>query len=494
MAASGGFASGVRSLDTEKLQTGATLIFPLYHESGQLLLAPGRVLSEVHLKVLREAAISTVYECESDEDVVRLKKIAGRSAIPIDSLAPGEVLSHPIHDEDGRILLKEGHALTPESIERLHRRCHDSVYKEPAGVERQREQVEKFKNDLASLLASDLDERVATEEYLQVRPDGEAFACLAERQRTDYSPQEQEAVLAARDEAVSNARHVLETLTRGVAVSQGPMRGAIDTLAKNLHDAPNLLLGLAYAFEKDDFLAEHAVSTASVSMAMGAVLGYGERQVKELGLAAFLSNIGMARVPPEILNKPGPLTPEEFAQVRRHPIHALDMLQQCSAVPEVVSLAIYQSHERDDGSGYPKKRHGAHIHDYARLLAVADMYVAMSSPRSHRPALLPYESMETLIHQASVKTIRPEVIRILLKAVALYPIGSWVQMSTGEIARVIASGGETFDRPIVRVLYDSVGNPLATDRVVDLRTESRLKVVRAVTPGTASPQNLEGFG
>ncbi len=486
----------MRSLAVAELAEGRVILFPLFHESGELLVAPGPRLQRRQIVALAESGIQVVWECEGEDDVWALRKVSGRGAVRFEDLRPGQTLDHPIYDEDGRVLIQKGHQLTGGALQTLERRSSRGLFRDPLGAPAPaRTEVDRYRVALLSGLAIDLDERVDLQRELVIAPDGPPFTNVVANQRPSYDGATIGALLGARREATEGAREVLSRLQQGKVVPGDLSRRTLDFVCEYLVRAPNLLLGTANLVGREDFLSDHAVSVASVGMAIGSVLGYGEKQIREVGLACFLANVGMARIDPEVIRKPGPFRPEEMVEVKKHPAYGLHLLQQCHAVPDVVTLAIYQSHERDDGSGYPKRRHGTHIHDYARILGIADMYVAMGSPRWHRTAMLPYEAMETLVHMASRKVVRAPLVRALLKAVALYPIGSWLQLSTGETARVVASGGDAFDRPVVSILLDSKGRPLGAPRVVDLKKTPGVRVVRALAPLSGEGQApLLGFG
>ncbi|MBI4613121.1 MAG: HD-GYP domain-containing protein [Planctomycetes bacterium] len=480
----------MKVLEVDKLPAGQRLVFPYYHESGRLLLASGRVLENEHLRSLREAGIRQVFECDTEDEVVRLRNVAGRKMIPIESLVSGALLEQPLFDEDGIVLLTKGQTIKPSYLAILKRRGLAHVYVDP--VQKVYE-VERFNLELLRGVARQLEERIQAEKDLRVSPDGRAFGDITRRQKIHYSIDEKDALLSNRRGVVEKTDDILKKIARGSAVASEITDSCIETLAQHILDTPNLLLATTFLREKDDYLAEHAVGVCSIALAMGATLSYSERQVKELALAAFLADLGMVKVPDEILKKPGTLTAEEWREIRKHPIHGLNMIQQFSAIPETVGLAVYQSHEREDGSGYPRQRRAMHIHDYARILAVADMYVAMGSARYWRPAMAPYQAIETLVRMAAKGTIHPDMIRALLKSISLYPIGSWVQLNTGERGRVIASNGDAIDRPIVTVLLDSQGRALREAKVVDLKGKPHLKVVKYVEGSPDGQSATAGF-
>ncbi len=483
----------MKVLEVGKLRAGDRILFPWCHENGRVLLPAGCVLDDAHLTGMGQAGIQLVFECESDDDLRTLRNEAGRTARKLDELPLDQPLSVPIYDTDGCLLLRAETVLTEAQVRHLRKRGLEKVYLEPRLSSAPSEAVERFRGALLVERARQLDDRAQRGDALSVSPRGPAFRARDVDPARDYTEEEKAAVRVVREETVQNVDHIFRSAAEGSGIGPGAAGDCVDRLLEGFAKAPNLLECLTYLEEKDDFLAQHAVSTAAVAMAMGESLRFSQEQVRELALAALLANVGMVKVPDPIVRKPDRLTPDEMREIQRHPIHGINLLEQFGGVPETVRLAIYQSHERDDGTGYPRHRKRTQIHDYARVLVVADMFVAMSSARYHRPALLPYEAIESTVRLAGSGAVCPKTVRALLQAVSLYPIGSWVELNTGQAARVVSAGGQRpIDRPVVRILLDPFGEP-TTPRVIDLSKETSVRVVRAMPCPIAGADKLVAF-
>jgi hypothetical protein len=126
-----------------------------------------------------------------------------------------------------------------------------------------------------------------------------------------------------------------------------------------------------------------------------------------------------------------------------------------------VQLVAYQVHERPDGSGYPRGREKKCIHLFARILHVADAYLAMTAQRPFRLPLMPYAAMECLLRQAEKNRVDPDVMRSLLRVLSLFPIGSYVRLSDGSLAEVIRANPHSFSRPLVALVRDTKGQPVS---------------------------------
>ncbi len=159
----------------------------------------------------------------------------------------------------------------------------------------------------------------------------------------------------------------------------------------------NLMLGL-----KDGYTSHHTRQVAQYALRIGETLGLSERQLGELECAALLHDIGKAGVPDVILKKPGALTEEEWGAIRLHPVVGAEVASEAGFTP-VITRAIRQHHERLDGSGYPDRLSGDEVELYARIIAVADTYHAMTSDRPYRPARKPHEAQAELCEGAGRK-------------------------------------------------------------------------------------------
>jgi HD-GYP domain-containing protein (c-di-GMP phosphodiesterase class II) len=153
----------------------------------------------------------------------------------------------------------------------------------------------------------------------------------------------------------------------------------------------------------------------------------GVPQIKSLLYGAILADVGMVRIPKIIIVKRTALDESERAQIKRHPSIGLEMIAHLRELPEEVPWIVYQSHERCDGSGYPGGKKSPQIHMLAKIVGLADVYVAMCTTRPHRPAFLPYKAMEALLQMAARQEFDIDIVKMFLAAQSLFPVGSHVQ-------------------------------------------------------------------
>ncbi|WP_038248726.1 HD-GYP domain-containing protein [Ghiorsea bivora] len=193
--------------------------------------------------------------------------------------------------------------------------------------------------------------------------------------------------------------------------------------------------------------------------------------------AAMLHHIGMAMVPSEVRQKVGKLTKDELALIRQAPENAVKYLKSCHVSHENILLAAEQAAERYDGSG-PQGLSGHDIAWIARVVGLLSMFEALIHIRPYRPRLLPRDAIRELVNRHK-KAFDPILLKALIEAVSLYPVGTFVQLNTGEIGQVIMVHSKFPLRPVVYINMDSNGNPI-TAREIDLKQQPNLMIQKCM--------------
>lgn len=257
------------------------------------------------------------------------------------------------------------------------------------------------------------------------------------------------------------------------------VRRAVEDLVDEIMAAKDLLVGMVDLKSLDGYTFSHSVNTAILSLMVGRTLDYSRSQLLELGTGALLHDIGKCLVPQEILQKPGELNAEEFLQVRKHTDLGFHVLRTQFQVGLMVAHVAFQHHERLDGSGYPRGLKGDDMIEYAKLVAVADVYDAVTSDRVYRQRGTPAEGMRVLHEQAGTK-LDERYVRRLTSFIVPFPPATIVRLSDGSIALVATVNASDFRRPQVRVLRDPQGRKLSTPQNIDL-VKSDLRITGAAT-------------
>lgn len=212
----------------------------------------------------------------------------------------------------------------------------------------------------------------------------------------------------------------------------------------------NIMVNILDLKMHDDYTFHHSLSVAVVALAIGIELNLGTQALYELTLGGLLHDIGKVMVPQEILNKPDRLTNREFEIIKMHPVHAGVHLLKKNFVTENTFKGIIYHHEKWDGTGYPNGLKETQIPLFARILAVADVYDALTSNRPYRQPEQPSEAIEYIMG-ASGTFFDVDIVKAFLHRIAPYPAGTRVQLCDGRTATVVLNNPNHPLRPIIKI-------------------------------------------
>jgi putative nucleotidyltransferase with HDIG domain len=248
-----------------------------------------------------------------------------------------------------------------------------------------------------------------------------------------------------------------------------------------------------------DYTFQHSVEVAFVSILLGRSLGLPIPQIRELALGALLHDIGKVTIDETILNKPGKLTDEEFAQVKEHPDLGFELVRRLPLTSILPAHVAFQHHERQDGSGYPRglvgnnrilrleaqRLHPSRILLIAEIAAVADVFCALASERPYKPAF-PLDKVGRMLQEMAGPHLNRDVVSTLLRTIPMYTVGHWIEVTTGEYAgwRGIVTNIDiaALHAPSIRLHLDPQREPVASPVEIDLRRQTDVRIV-CVPPG-----------
>lgn len=270
-----------------------------------------------------------------------------------------------------------------------------------------------------------------------------------------------------RAERVAVLRRCWERLLSSQRVRAGTLVELVDELIDLVSRHPDRFGAVALnARRVEESVCEHAYATGALSVAIAVRLGWSVWDVRAAGLAGLMADSGMMLLANDLRSLARPLTEVEWNSMRRHPAYSLALSAHVLEMPEIVPLAVYQHHEREDGSGYPLglRTHGGSgasatatdrspICDVARVVAVADVLAGASAPRAHRPRLTAHGAVQLAVREAAAGRLDKATVRAAVKAVGVFPAGSYVRLSSGQLGLVESvHDPERADRPIVRLV------------------------------------------
>jgi general secretion pathway protein A len=238
----------------------------------------------------------------------------------------------------------------------------------------------------------------------------------------------------------------------------------VSSLIERLKLQDTTLLILTYKTNTQDYLCNHLLGVCIFSLAIGLELGLTEESLVGLGLSAILHDLGMVNFR-QIIQQPRRLTPEEYESVKTHPVLTVEFLEKFNKdITETAKLTILSHHERINGQGYPKGLKKEEIPLEARILAVVDVWEALTHKRPWRDRLIPYEAM-IMMRDFSESLFDSGIVKALVDKLSIYPIGSLVRLNTNEIGE-ITSAEKGFPKQI-NIIFDSREKRLHTRRHLD---------------------------
>ena len=222
----------------------------------------------------------------------------------------------------------------------------------------------------------------------------------------------------------------------------------------------------------------HSVNVCIYAIKIGEGLQFDRDQLIDLGVAGLVHDVGMVKLPVEFFTK-GQLEQSDIERLHKHPIDGHAILSQLGEQYDWLAEIALQEHERHDGSGYPNALTGDQIHEYARIVGVADFYAGLTRSRHDRRGQLPFEAVKEIIQTFKAK-FDPRVVRVLLTKLSAFPIGSLVKLNSGASGRVVSTDEASPLRPDISIIYDAQGRKVQEERVIKLREYPILHITDAI--------------
>ena len=227
-------------------------------------------------------------------------------------------------------------------------------------------------------------------------------------------------------------------------------------------------------------LANHSANVCALCAKIGEGLQYSDSDRRKLAFVGLVHDLGMSRMPRELLLKEGTLDQAEADLIKTHPEHTREVIRSFGQEFEWAAEIAYQEHERENGTGYPLGIAEAAIHEFAKTVAVADIFEAFSHPRSFRKTFVSNEALQKVIEMRG-KFCSARIIKALMDQITMFPLGTYVELNTGEIGTVVGISRKNVLSPAVRIEYASSGVRLSEPRVVNLEETPTIFVLRPLS-------------
>ena len=276
-------------------------------------------------------------------------------------------------------------------------------------------------------------------------------------------------------ETTTLVRNMMHDVRLGKQIEVEQCDPLVDDILDSVFRFPEALLPLSQVKSRDQYTYQHSVSVAALAVAFGRVLDLPREAIKSLAMGGLLHDVGKALVPEGVLNKPGKLSDAEFLAMKSHAGHTATLLGKTPGISEITFLAASQHHERYDGTGYPKSLKGDAISIYGQMLAIVDVYDAISSVRIYHQGMPPTEALRKLFEWSKYH-FNPSLVQAFIKGIGIYPAGSLVRMASKRMGIVKAVRPESLLQPVVTIFYHAETKAYQTPETVDL-SESSDKIV-----------------
>ena len=270
-----------------------------------------------------------------------------------------------------------------------------------------------------------------------------------------------------RHQASTLVRSVMQDARLGKAIELDQVEPVVQSITESILRNPGALVGLLRIKTKDDYTFLHSVSVCTLLVAFCRSRELDAGVTHQAGLGGLLHDTGKALVPDAILNKPGPLTDEEFAIVKRHPQDGYDILRKTPELGPIPLDITLHHHERRDGSGYPGKQASEQISELAQMAAIVDVYDAITADRCYHKGMSAAAALRK-IYEWSKFHFNPQFAQEFMRCVGIYPVGTMVMLESGRLAVVIEPHESNLLAPKVNVFFNTKQNVYIKPETIDL--------------------------
>jgi len=286
-----------------------------------------------------------------------------------------------------------------------------------------------------------------------------------EQADTDFAEELPRAMQVFKDASKAN-KMLIRKVQQGEKVNFSAVEKSVDAFIESLDRNERALVILCGIRHKIFYSEEHPVRVSILALAFGKYLGMNDDQLKVMGASSMLHDIGKVAIPEKVLNKSGKLTKEEAALLKQHPITSYKLLNQVEGISEVIKEVALSHHEREDGRGYPRHIPKDRVSRYAKIVSIIDAYDAITSERPYKAGQSPSQAFKILNNYKN-KKFDGELVSEFVKWMGVMPVGSLVEMATGEIGLVLKNRQDKKLKPTVMLVTDEQKKS-GFQKVVDL--------------------------
>jgi HD-GYP domain-containing protein (c-di-GMP phosphodiesterase class II) len=286
---------------------------------------------------------------------------------------------------------------------------------------------------------------------------------------------------------------VMKNARLGKTLDASGAQEVITGLTESILRNPDALVCWTHLRDKDNYSALHCLRVSILALAFGRHLGFEEEQLNIIGIGGLMSDVGMSRIPSEILNKPTTLTAQEYQIVKSHVSYGLEIVTNTKGIPSEANEVVEYHHEWYNGSGYMKGLKGDAIGLYGLMGGIIDWYDAVTSERPYRRAIAPTQALTKMYDQRN-RIFHPTLVEKFIECMGIYPIGSVVEFHTQEVGVVLTTDRAQRLRPKVAVVLNRDKKPyLSSTRIVELEGDADDTPVQALRIKRVLPAGAYGI-
>lgn len=253
-------------------------------------------------------------------------------------------------------------------------------------------------------------------------------------------------------------------------------------LVESVFRNKDALVSLSRIKDKDHYTFMHSVSVAGLMITFSRAMGFDMNLIKEIAIGGMLHDVGKMLTPNNVLNKPGKLDDGEFKIMKSHVVYSRELLEGKPGITQAALDVAAMHHERIDGTGYPLGLKGDEISLVGQMSTIVDVYDALTSVRVYKSAWEPNLALKKLL-EWSDHHFKPELVKQFIRCLGIYPIGTLVELESGNVAIVIEQGISDLLNPVVKIIYNTKKKGLVKVSILDLTTTDD-RIVKSVSPQT----------
>ncbi|MDR3175476.1 MAG: HD-GYP domain-containing protein [Desulfovibrio sp.] len=296
--------------------------------------------------------------------------------------------------------------------------------------------------------------------------------------------EEVSAAAEVHDDTVGYVRNFMDDIRTG-KLDMSPAFDFMGKIMESMERNVNAMLSLCRLRRVDSYTYMHCVNVSVFTSMFARYQGMSEKEVLSLGLSGLFHDLGKALIPAQILNAPRKLSPQERLIMNSHPTLGYEQIKDIQGIIPEVPLGMLHHHEKYNGGGYPSSLSGDAISKTGYIIALADVYDALTSRRVYKDGMTPHQALGIMYEEMLGKDLHPELLNKFIKMLGVYPIGSVVEMSDGSWGVVSGCNVNAPIRPVVTLIRDAKGHALPETEVDLSAADARLSIKRCVPAETA---------